>query len=215
LENPKVCPFKIENENDQFNFFDFSAENKRMPPKTKRLAKSQRQAPSKVVEAEDQDLSMYDEYDTEDEDIDFMEEHSQLILGMNREQVNNLALRNSTVPGAGVGLFVKGATIPKDTFIGFFRGESLTSQEKEEKYPDGTYGRYVLEVRTPRLMFLDAEELEQSNLCRFINHPRGSNRPSNVFSTGGGYLFTSRPVEADEELLWDYGSRVKSYVFPP
>lgn len=113
-----------------------------------------------------------------------------------------IEIRASGVLGAGRGAFAL-AALPPNTIIGLYRGETLTPEQYDAKYPHGALASFVLQTGLRR--FIDASNEAQANWTRYINDCRGSGLSNNVEFTVRGGVRTKRRIRAGEELLVDYG----------
>jgi len=139
----------------------------------------------------------------------------------------------------GLGAFAS-AFIPAGTFLGAYGGEIMTKEEvqvrfwnkgrgkdaADKKWADsrlrrgqGITGNYLLEL--PGGSFIDAEDGDVSDWCRFMNHisekddqgayNHGCNVKPFLQSKIGGEvhkfprMYAIRDIEEGEELCWDYG----------
>ena len=114
-----------------------------------------------------------------------------------------IAIRPSTIPGAGQGAFAL-ETLPANRLVGRYRGEVIDAQEFDRRYPAQTLGEYVLQVG--KNTFIDARDPELSNWTRYVNdgHTQGQNLCNVRFTVRAG-LKTKRVIHAGEELLVSYG----------
>ena len=110
-----------------------------------------------------------------------------------------LALRKSGIHGKGV---YAREPIPSDTRIIEYRGERITSDEADARYPD--------DAITTHHTFLFA--LEDGNvvdaafgggMAKWINHSCDPNCEA-VIEGGRIYIESIRDIEAGEELAYDY-----------
>jgi len=114
-----------------------------------------------------------------------------------------IAIRPSTIPGAGLGAFALEA-LPANRVIGLYRGEVIDAQEFDRRYPHETLGEYVLQVS--KRTYVDARDPATSNWTRYINdgHVQGRNLCNVRFTSRGG-VRTKRFIHAGEELFISYG----------
>jgi len=127
--------------------------------------------------------------------------------------------------------------IPKGAWIGEYRGELLTLQQVEARYwnkcPQNQADRAWLTSRTVRNMgmsgdylfeiedeiYIDGEDADVSNWCRYINHAMASEGECNLETrswreTWDGeklveprlWFVALRDILAGEELCFDYGN---------
>jgi len=111
----------------------------------------------------------------------------------------HIDIRPSRVPNAGQGAFSR-IDLPANRLIGVYRGERLTKQQFDARYPDG-FGEYVLRLK-PNL-YVDAKNV--NIFSKMINDARGSLKPPNIVFTHQGALKTCLRVRKGDELLVDYG----------
>lgn len=134
--------------------------------------------------------------------------------------------------GKGLGAFAT-RDIKFGEYVGQYKGELLTADEVRARYwgkrvPDsddrlwiasrhergqGITGDYVLEMQDGS--FVDCEDGDLSEWCRFMNHAQEGTHPCNVkpfvqLETNGPlqpfpHFFASRDIKEGEELSWDYG----------
>jgi hypothetical protein len=113
-------------------------------------------------------------------------------------------VRASTIPGAGQGVFAT-MRLPANRVIGLYRGETITPQEFDARYPQGTLGEYVLQISRDR--FIDARDPAHGNWTRYVNdgHLADGRNLCNLSFTPRAGLRTKRPIEIGEELFVSYG----------
>jgi hypothetical protein len=114
-----------------------------------------------------------------------------------------IEVRASGIAGAGLGVFAK-TRLPRKTTLAYYRGEDLSQEQYDARYPSGTLAQYVLQLSQD--VFVDARDPSLSNWTRYINDPKGSEkRRANVQFTQSGGLRTLRSIAPGEELLVSYG----------
>lgn len=88
-----------------------------------------------------------------------------------QHSIKNLGLKvqKSTIPGAGQGLFTAKQFPAKKNVIEY-KGEKLTKQQIERRYPGDTVGPYAVQVN--RKWFIDAKESPTSSIARYANDAR-------------------------------------------
>ena len=109
-------------------------------------------------------------------------------------------IKKSSIPEAGNGLFAKVA-IAKGEHIGYYEGKVLNDEEVDlDAYCQSLY---LLWICKDHWIF---GEGEYGNYTQFINH---SNRPNVELVTSTRWktarFRTLRPIQANEELFFDYG----------
>lgn len=113
------------------------------------------------------------------------------------KEKEGLRVKKSTVPGAGLGLFV---TKPRK------KGERITEYSgKRVVSRDPNYGGpYVLE--TSNYHFIDASKTNVDGLGRYINHqPERKANTKFVVHRGKANMDTTKAVKKDKELFVPYG----------
>jgi len=113
-----------------------------------------------------------------------------------------IELRESLIPGAGIGVFAK-MDISAGDNLGYYRGEWLTEKEFEDRHSPKGYSIYTL--RLSNGIHIDAEHHGYNWVSR-INSPKGTNKKTNIHWDSDGKVFSSRYIKAGEELLVGYGS---------
>lgn len=107
----------------------------------------------------------------------------------------------------GLGLFLT-RLVPTGTEIGEYTGQVLTAEAMEAKYPEGD-AHYLFHVNDNYM--IDASDPDQSSVMRYVNHSAAQPNVEPVIlrkkKRPGGrvFMYTLRPCEAGEELLFDYG----------
>lgn len=109
-------------------------------------------------------------------------------------------IRNSTIKGAGLGLFAKVPIQEEDT-IGYYEGELLTEEAFND--PDRPFSAYVLWVcRTHIINGVGPK----ANYTRFINHSDEPNAFLVVSTRWKSARFEAlRKIHPGEEIFFDYG----------
>lgn len=118
-------------------------------------------------------------------------------------------VRRSQVPGAGLGLFAR-VYLPRGTKLKY-RGQILTLQQVESKYPGQTLAPYTLSFkRSGQVYFVDASETLQ-HLARYANDSHGTlfipNAEFRDPSPGRLWpcIYLTMSVKPGEEILVNYG----------
>lgn len=110
--------------------------------------------------------------------------------------IRNMEVRTSNVPNAGRGVFTK-VFIPKDTFIGYYRGKIVNLDKVNN-------ADYVLTVHGDNgPMSVCAKT--SNHFGGIINCHTGTTYEQNVQYTDDGKLETIRDIQPGEELFSDYG----------
>lgn len=130
-----------------------------------------------------------------------------------------LRLDNSTVKGAGLGVFAE-RDYPSGFDFGPYKGRWLTPEEYNSKNKDLLYVWEVNDYRgnksrakgkkfdpTATIGYWDGECKKDSNYMRYINHPRTKLEENITAKQVGPYVhyLSSRPIKAGEELFVNYG----------
>jgi uncharacterized protein len=117
----------------------------------------------------------------------------------------NLLVKQSTLPGAGKGLFAK-KLIPKGTRIVEYKGKITTW--KEVDHHDGL-NAYIFYIN--RNHVIDASK-HKNSLARFANDAKGSKKGSGLINNCKYivdglrvFLESKKEISANEEILAGYG----------
>jgi len=122
-----------------------------------------------------------------------------------------LSLFVQPTPLKGNGLFAR-TRLNAGAYIFDYEGELLDLVEYHQRYPGGVSDYTIgIKLRDGQMRFIDGADPLRSGLARFINH--SSKQPNvkrcTVLNGPDGkprvLMYTSREIEAGEELLWDYG----------
>lgn len=127
------------------------------------------------------------------------------------EEAALFEIRESTIPGAGLGVFARTAWV-KGALMGHYEGENLTQAEFTARYPHGASG-YVYRVHAN--LSIDARDPALSNFARYINSPAKTSSPRRSANTKFGNkaeLRAKTNIRVGDELLIGYGD---SYGEPP
>ena len=115
---------------------------------------------------------------------------------------DNLRVKTSNVPAAGLGLFTgakpmkKGASIP-------YTGENLSRRAIDiNRYGDATAQYTLCRSKT---QCRDARRTDEPGLARWINDSRGTTMRNNAKLTGGFTAKASRNIPANTEIFASYG----------
>ena len=125
----------------------------------------------------------------------------------NHVEQNMVEVRESGIPGAGLGVFAK-QPIASGRELGYYRGEILTSYEIYTRYVAQGYTTvYVLVVTDPTDAnnVLNVDASEHYNWTSRINSPKGANKKPNVYFHKDGRVFAKRNIKAGDELFISYG----------
>jgi SET domain-containing protein len=113
---------------------------------------------------------------------------------------SDFEVRDSTIKGAGRGLFAK-VPIREDATIGYYTGEVIG--EKEFHDPARPFSAYVLWVCRTHIII---GEGPKANYTRFINHSDEPNAFLVVSSRWKTARFEAlRDIKPGEEIFFDYG----------
>jgi hypothetical protein len=123
----------------------------------------------------------------------------------------NLAVRPSTIAGAGQGLFsTKVVSIPANKRqsgvpLIQYTGEQLTSAQHDARYGADERGQYVLRLGPNR--YIDARST-QSSAARYANacDRPGYKKPCNAKFNNAGNLVAVKKLPKNSEILTRYGS---------
>lgn len=121
--------------------------------------------------------------------------------------VHGVEVRQSTIPGAGLGLFAV-RRIPKGTFLFNYDGDRLSTAEYTERYAEIGFGPYAIELTAH--VIIDARRTD-AGVARFICSYHGSGKKPNVQYVSTGQcveVWTIAPIEPGDELLADYGEEM-------
>jgi uncharacterized protein len=113
----------------------------------------------------------------------------------------NLAVRRAAT---GLGLFTLDV-IPGGERIIQYRGPILTEDEAEE-----VGGKYLFELDENRVI----DGSSRHNLARYINHSCRPNAYERV-ARGRIWIWSSRPIRAEEEITLDYGDEYFDQYIKP
>lgn len=117
----------------------------------------------------------------------------------------------SLIPGAGDGVFTR-VHLPRDTLLGWYRGELIDEDEYARRYPRGTRATYVLEVNgSDGALFVDARNPAHRNWTAMVNDAHGTGFKINCAITASGAIKTTRAIAAGSELLISYGKAYWRY----
>lgn len=113
-----------------------------------------------------------------------------------------LAIRPSSIPGAGRGVFVHRQQPFRRGFrLGRYGGQRLSQRQLDE--------RYAHDALAPRCVQLAdgtyVDDPHGQHWGSYVNDARGSGREPNVCLTADGHFVTLRTLADGEELLVDYG----------
>ncbi|XP_061085080.1 histone-lysine N-methyltransferase PRDM9-like [Conger conger] len=112
----------------------------------------------------------------------------------------SLEVRVSSIPGAGLGVFAKGQTVPSGVHYGPYEGE-LTEEDVT------TESGYSWMISRSRPCVIDAKRETHSNWMRYVNCARNEEEQNLVaFQYRGSILYRCfNPIHPGEELLVWYG----------
>ena len=143
----------------------------------------------------------------------------------------DLEVGDSKIPGAGDGLFTK-YPIPQGVIIGEYYGEPVFRmavgedshvvwKKGPEFLKDDTYVVWIKkEVKKDGVWIKINKEKgvdgdykgghEDKTILRKMNHSENNNTDHFVCDDGTVKFYTTRPIEAGEELLWDYDQEIET-----
>ena len=108
----------------------------------------------------------------------------------------------------GDGVFAR-VDLPSDVFVGEYDGEVVDEAEANARYPDGD-NRFLFHIFDPAAakdLFIDATA--STHFSHWLNHSQGcynlKTRTEYLDGAPRVAIYTSRPVEAGDELTFDYG----------
>ncbi|XP_055764865.1 histone-lysine N-methyltransferase PRDM9-like [Salvelinus fontinalis] len=113
-----------------------------------------------------------------------------------------LEIRTSAIPGAGLGVFNHGHTVPQGTHYGPYEGELTDSElDLESGYS------WVIYKSKQSDEYIDAKRDTHSNWMRYVNCARSEEEQNLLaFQYRGGILYRCcKPIAVGEELLVWYG----------
>ena len=126
-----------------------------------------------------------------------------------------LRIDMSSVPEAGWGILATSA-LRAGTLLGRYKGEWLTAVAYHRRYPKDD-PQFVVEAADSNgnPAYIDARDPTRSNWLRYVQCPGPNESPNCELRAGGKgeepSLISLRPIQPQEELLWDYGP---SYRWP-
>ena len=115
---------------------------------------------------------------------------------------NNIVIRDSSIPGAGRGVFSQVDLHPDPARrVAWYRGRIIPIDCWMNRSPElNSYIFYTYDGT-----FIDGGFEEESNWPRFLNCPKGSGKRPNVSFDGRGGIVVIREIKAGDELFVDYG----------
>ena len=126
-----------------------------------------------------------------------------------------LRIDTSTVPQTGWGILATSA-IRAGTLLGRYKGEWLTAVAYHQRYPNDD-PQFVVEASDANgnPAYIDARDPTLSNWLRYVQCSGPNESPNCELRAGGNgedpTLISLRPIQPQEELLWEYGP---SYRWP-
>jgi len=117
-------------------------------------------------------------------------------------ELAEVSVETKPSPPKGLGVFATRHPIKNGTFVCQYKGDLLTLDEQEERYPD-SFPDYCLRL-SPQLS-IDAERSD--HWSRFINHNERANLKvvTQIDPQPCAYFEAIRNIEVGEELSFDYG----------
>lgn len=135
------------------------------------------------------------------------------------QSIMHLQVKDSTIPGAGKGLFAaklpgknkqKRVVFRANQIIAPYTGEKLTKKQLDQRYPGDTLGQYVLQLSKDR--YIDARKTD-SSVARYANSCQKTSKKCNAKlanNTGNLKVKPNVNIKEGEEILTSYG---KEYLF--
>ena len=115
----------------------------------------------------------------------------------------NLRVKKSGVPGAGLGLYSGKKRIKKGTSITKYTGEELTKQAIHKRYPGKMTAQHALCGSKTKCR--DARRTDEPGLGRWANDSRGTKKRNNARLTAGYSVQSTRTIPPDTEIFASYG----------
>lgn len=111
----------------------------------------------------------------------------------------NVAVEPSSIPGAGNGVYWKGADpLPARRVVALYAGRIVDDMTDDL---DVTEYAFTLKNST----YVCARDPATANWTRYINDPWGTGKDANLYFTDKGTVVTARRIQPGEELFVDYG----------
>lgn len=117
-----------------------------------------------------------------------------------------LEIRDSTVKGAGKGVFTKKA-IKKDTSLGEYKGKLLSIEAYKKKPHHCDYIWEIMDEDDNTIAYIDGGNKKYSNWTRYVNCPctKKQNNIVPIQKRFKMFYYTNRDIEKGEELFVWYG----------
>ena len=118
---------------------------------------------------------------------------------------DNLRVKKSGVPGAGLGLYSGKKRIKKGKSITKYTGEEMTKRAIHKRYPGKTTAQYTL--CSSKAKCRDARRTDEPGLGRWANDSRGTKRRNNAKLTSAYTVKSTRTIPPDTEIFASYGAQ--------
>ena len=116
----------------------------------------------------------------------------------------NLRVKKSGVPGAGLGLYSGKKRFKKGISITKYTGEKVSRQEVEKRYRKTT-AQYALCGSKTKCR--DARRTDEPGLGRWANDSRGTKKRNNAKLTAAYSVKSTRNIPPDTEIFASYGAQ--------
>ena len=131
---------------------------------------------------------------------------AQQLTPAGQHATSTLRIAQSTIPGAGIGLFAK-SDLPIGWMIGAYTGQ-------RKPMSDGPGGPYEFMVKGAGGYIVDGQLPSRSSILRYVNHKdeTEANVMFQQMSTIGLVAFTTKSVSAGSELFASYGEDAQAVI---
>lgn len=132
------------------------------------------------------------------------------LLDLKECSVLGLCVKESSVPGAGQGVFAT-RRFPEGTLLCKYHGELLTHEQKVERYPGDITGPYAIDVGKDGHAI---DGIAVRGIGPMINHaPEGKSPNAEYVENDDGNLtvsiFATCPIKPGEEIFTEYGEQYR------
>ena len=119
---------------------------------------------------------------------------------------NNLRIKKSSIPNAGLGLYSYKGKFEKNDKIGKYTGKQITKRQLDKKYPGkNTIASYAIcRGNKPTSLCVDAYKTTHG-APRFANDGKHSGQATNSKITKNFNLISTKKIPANTEILTSYG----------